>query len=189
METKELKIQAPKGYEIDKENSTFECIRFKPINKGITYEDVCNHIFNICNGDTGYYIEDAGNIKKASGFSNEARIDKNNATNVKQLKRLLALNQLLNIAEYYNKIHPQLDAYPYYITLDNEYGYMTMQHNFLDNSYGVVASFNNEDNAQAVIDNPNFREILDTIYKCQQQLISQQICYQSYIYCGIHVTI
>ena len=31
METKELKIQAPKGYEIDKDNSTFECIkcRFK----------------------------------------------------------------------------------------------------------------------------------------------------------------
>ena len=31
METKELKIQVPDGYEIDKENSTFECIKFKPI--------------------------------------------------------------------------------------------------------------------------------------------------------------
>lgn len=30
METKELKIIPPKGYEIDKENSTFECIKFKP---------------------------------------------------------------------------------------------------------------------------------------------------------------
>lgn len=29
MEIKELKIQVPKGYEIDKENSTFECIKFK----------------------------------------------------------------------------------------------------------------------------------------------------------------
>ena len=29
METKELKIQAPEGYEIDKENSTFECVKFK----------------------------------------------------------------------------------------------------------------------------------------------------------------
>ena len=35
METKELKIQAPKGYEIDKERSTFERIIFKPI-KNIT---------------------------------------------------------------------------------------------------------------------------------------------------------
>lgn len=29
METKEFKIQVPEGYEIDKENSTFECIKFK----------------------------------------------------------------------------------------------------------------------------------------------------------------
>ena len=31
METKELNIVAPQGYEIDKENSTFECIKFKKI--------------------------------------------------------------------------------------------------------------------------------------------------------------
>ena len=31
METKEFKIDVPEGYEIDKENSTFECIKFKPI--------------------------------------------------------------------------------------------------------------------------------------------------------------
>ena len=31
METKELKIQAPEGYEIDKENSTFEKIVFKKV--------------------------------------------------------------------------------------------------------------------------------------------------------------
>ena len=36
METKEVKIQIPEGYEIDKENSTFECIKFKPMNKNIT---------------------------------------------------------------------------------------------------------------------------------------------------------
>lgn len=29
METKEFKIQVPEGYEIDKENSTLECIKFK----------------------------------------------------------------------------------------------------------------------------------------------------------------
>ena len=46
MEAKELKIQAPEGYEIDKENSTFECIKFKPIKKGITYKNVSNKLFN-----------------------------------------------------------------------------------------------------------------------------------------------
>lgn len=34
METKEIKITPPEGYEIDKKNSTFDCIRFKPIIKG-----------------------------------------------------------------------------------------------------------------------------------------------------------
>ena len=37
MDTKELKIQVPEGYEIDKESSTFECIKFKP-KKDITYD-------------------------------------------------------------------------------------------------------------------------------------------------------
>ena len=37
MKTKELKIQVPEGYEIDKENSTFECIKLKSIKKDITY--------------------------------------------------------------------------------------------------------------------------------------------------------
>lgn len=58
METKEIKIQVPKGYEIDKENSTFECIKLKPIEKSIekekdiTYEDGCNTLFT---SNTGYY--------------------------------------------------------------------------------------------------------------------------------------
>jgi len=30
---KEIKITPPEGFEIDKENSTFECIKFKPIEK------------------------------------------------------------------------------------------------------------------------------------------------------------
>ena len=32
-------------------------------------------------------------------------------------------------------------------------------------SFGIKAYFNREEDAQAVIDNPNFREILNTIYK------------------------
>jgi hypothetical protein len=31
MNNKEINIVPPEGYEIDKENSTFECIKFKPI--------------------------------------------------------------------------------------------------------------------------------------------------------------
>ena len=169
METKELKIEAPKGYEIDKENSTFERILFKPIKKDITYGDVCNNIFNIRNEDTGYYIGNNGDIIKASGFSNEARKDKNNATNVKQLERLLALNQLFNIAEYYNKLHPIRTVSPYVIICLKEdkksINYMIDVYHLKGWLYGLIVLFNRKEDAQEVIDNPNFREILDTIYK------------------------
>ena len=37
MET-EVRIKIPDGMEIDKENSTFECIKFKP--KNVTYDDI-----------------------------------------------------------------------------------------------------------------------------------------------------
>ena len=87
METKEVKIQAPKGYEIDKENSTFECIKFKPIKGYITYEDICNSIL-----DTGYYTNSYGKIVKSITYAANLRTGKNNATNTKQLERILALN-------------------------------------------------------------------------------------------------
>lgn len=163
MEAKELKVQAPEGYEIDKENSTFECIRFKLI-KNITYDVVCNNIFNIRNEDTGYYIENTGDIRKASGFSNKARKDKNNATNKEQLERLLALNQLLNIAEYYNKLHTTniKSTTIEYDGVNQIYYTSSVSTMYLR---GISAIFNREEDAQAVIDNPNFREILDTIYK------------------------
>lgn len=41
MET-EVRIKIPDGMEIDKENSTFECIKFRP--KKITYDDIQNKI-------------------------------------------------------------------------------------------------------------------------------------------------
>ena len=159
METKELKIQAPKGYEIDKENSTFECIRFKPIKKDITYKDVCKNIFN---EDIAYCIDKHGKI--LHGCVCNSICDKNNTTTRTQLERLLALNQLLNIAEYYNKMHPD-NTNPCVIV----YCKQTKTYNatFTDNiyMYGIRAFFNSEMDAEAVISNPNFREILDTIYK------------------------
>lgn len=51
---KEIKITPPEGYEIDKENSTFNCIKFKPVAKR------CRD-----NEDTiikGFYIDNYSNI-------------------------------------------------------------------------------------------------------------------------------
>lgn len=158
METKELKIQVPEGYEIDKENSTFECIKFKPIKKDITYEDVCNTLFK---NDTGYFIDRYGEVNFYNIGTN--RFDANNAPNGRQLNRLLALNQLLNIATYYNSRVKESDGLYMisYIKFYNLYCVSTST----PYATGITALFNREEDAQAVINNPNFREILDTIYK------------------------
>lgn len=159
METKEVKIQAPEGYEIDKENSTFECIKFKPIKKYITYEDVCNSIL-----DTGYYTNSYGKIIRIITYAANLRTGKNNATNKKQLERILALNQLLNIVEYYNTLHA--------LHISNN----TILYDYVNQTYvtasvsttysrGIEVIFNRKEDAQEVIDNPNFREILDMVYK------------------------
>ena len=158
MKIKELKIQVPKGYEIDKENSTFECIKFKQI-KDTTYEDMCSNLFK-----SGYYINNDGKIIRVSDFDEGVKKDKNNATNKKQLKRILALNQLLNIAEYYNQLHAKKDYKQYYIVYHMTIGYKVYCYDE-DAVHSVVVTFNRKEDAQAVINNPNFQEILDTIYK------------------------
>ena len=162
MEEKNLKINIPEGYEIDKEKSTFECIKFKRIKRCITYEDICNSIL-----ETGYYTNSYGEIVGNYICAVNLRAGKNNATNKKQLERILALNQLLNIAEYYNRKSKITKELRYKITYIEYTGQYDIHfHNVGDDiEYGISVIFNSKDDAQAVIDNPNFREILDTIYK------------------------
>ena len=160
MKEKSLKINIPKGYEIDRENSTFECIKFKPVKRYITYEDVCNSIL-----EAGYYTNSYGEIVGSIIHAVNLRTGKNNATNAKQLKRLLALNQLLNIAEYYNRLHPQQNDNLYCISFEHECTYLSGLYYKEYSVPSIVATFNRMEDAQAVIDNPNFREILDMVYK------------------------
>lgn len=163
MEAKELKIQVPEGYEIDRENSTLECIKSKLIKKGITYKNVSNKLF----GDIEkiyYYTDSCGDIQFCQTTNVE---DANNATTVKQLKRILALNQLLNIAEYYNRLHPMIDK-RYVLLYDkrtSSYAVNSISPIFPIYTFGIEVIFNRLEDAISVIDNPNFREILDTVYK------------------------
>ena len=160
METKEIKIDIPKGYEIDKENSTFECIKFKPIKKYITYKDVCDNIFA---KNYGYYISPSGNIYGTS--LKKFAYDADNAPNKKQIEKLLALNQLMNIAYYYNdKQYMRVGYYIKYDKLDDKYFVKNLDNNLIQEA-GMTAMFIFARDAQAVIDNPNFRSILDTLCK------------------------
>ena len=96
MKTKELKIEAPEGYEVDWDNSSNNVIRFKPIKKKVTYADI---IKELCSGNC-YYIN-------------------NNPTSWKQLQQLLALNKLMNVAKYLNgDLEPDFtdNKYKFYIS-------------------------------------------------------------------------
>ena len=160
METKEIKINIPEGYEMDKENSTFECIKFKPIKKELTYEDVAEELFS----KNMFTSDIKGKIFWIS--SSGAKLDKNNTTNRKQLERLLALNQLLNIAEYYNKKSPKEEKKIHCINFDKRnLEYFIQDYTTSIVVRGLIPIFNNREDAKAVINNPNFKEILDLIYK------------------------
>ena len=94
-ETKELKIEIPEGYEVDKENSTFEKIVFKKVEKKLTYEKIAEKLFQC---KKHYYIADDGGIMGTSiGW-----LCPNAAPTEYQLQRLLALNKLMNVAYYLN---------------------------------------------------------------------------------------
>lgn len=85
--SKEIRITPPEGYEIDKENSTFECIKFKPVVK--RWRDTNPFV-------KGYCVE-GNNIVKYDVYN---RFDKNShdmyATE-KQAKSALAMAQISQI--------------------------------------------------------------------------------------------
>lgn len=158
METKEFKITIPEGYEIDKEKSTFECIKFKPIINP-TYEDIARSIFK---NKSTFFINCDGDIMSVNENSVYSESDPNNATNKKQLERLLAMNQLLNIAEYYNKKREETPSG--YIILRASDGYLHTSR-FSKNSLNIqIPFFYSEEDAESVINNPNFKELLDLVY-------------------------
>ena len=113
METKEFKIQVPEGYEIDKENSTFECIKFKKIEKVLTYADVAKELFLKNNL---YYISYDGDVNLLKECGKNECTQKNNCTSLKQGEKLLAINKLMNVAKYLNaKEKRREDGIMYYI--------------------------------------------------------------------------
>lgn len=95
MTNDEIKITVPEGYEIDKENSTFECIKFKK--KSLTYEDVARALFK---GVRTKFFNAFGTIR--DGVMNSEYAYPSNVVTSSQAERIYALNKLLNVAEYLN---------------------------------------------------------------------------------------
>lgn len=155
----EIRIPIPEGYEIDEKNSTFECIKFVPLEENSTYEYICKRIFK----GKVFYTKWNSDIEWRYCKDDEMA-NKNNSTNENQLKRLLALNQLLNIAECYNRLHTTniKSTTIEYDRVNQIYYTSSISTMYLR---GISAIFNRVKDAQTVINNPNFQEILNTIYK------------------------
>ena len=124
--------------ELDLENSDLAngIVKFKK--KNITYDDILQD-----------YATDFGELRVPNHCIN----------------KILAILQLMNIAKYYNgDWKPNWSSsveYKYYIMYDSDtYKVYYSWTSIYNNIY-----FKNKKDAQAVIDNPNFRSILDDIYK------------------------
>lgn len=92
---KEIKIIPPKGFEIDQENSTFECIKFKPIAKrwkpiAKRWRDKVEEMF------VGYYINVHCNVQKI-GWCYNVKYNHNVFATEKQAKSALAMAQISQI--------------------------------------------------------------------------------------------
>ena len=136
----QLTIDIPEGMEIDLENSDLAkgIVRFKQ--STITYEDV----------------EDTLKLDKNC---KSIIINESNAS------KLVTLSRLMNIAKYYNgdwkPNWSDQNEYKYFIIYNGDI--YKVDHNWTTISNNIY--FKNKKDAQAVIDNPNFRDILDAIYK------------------------
>ena len=156
----QLTIDIPEGYEIDKENSTFECIKFKTIKKYLTYKEIAEKL----NKDTCFFIAKG----KIQSYAQYASYDNPGVANsYRQIEKILAINQLMNIAKYYNgdwkpdwNNKYELKYCISFTTITNSYDIASRAQTYLN-----AIHFKNQEDAQAVIDNPNFRDILDKIYK------------------------
>lgn len=98
---KELKIEVPQGYEIDKQKSTFEKIIFKKIpDNPKTWDDYCS----LMKGKTVYYTN--CNTITVSGFSDAH--DK--FVTKKRAEQFIALGKLLQLRDYWVKNSKFKDA-------------------------------------------------------------------------------
>ena len=137
---KSVKITPPEGYEIDKDKSTFKEIVFKPV--CLTYHTLCKEL-----------------------FSQDSKHSSSYAISREQMRKIYAINQLVIIATYYNN-RRLCDNNLYRIVYNaksNRYSTSPLSSDMLNSS--TIVLFKSVKDAQAVIDNSNFRIILDKVYK------------------------
>jgi hypothetical protein len=99
---KEVKITPPEGYEVDKENSTFECIKFKPINPPLptTWEEFC--VTNPTKVGEAYVSNDSSITQVSDQQTRFPYINGNILPSKEYAEAMLALCQLIQLRNCYN---------------------------------------------------------------------------------------
>lgn len=147
---KSIEFDLPNGYVIDKDNSDLDkgIIRFK--RKWLT-------------------IEEMYNLKPIVACE---YLSSSIAVSTSTRKKIVAIITLMDIANYFNgdwEYTTNADKCGYMIAYDKTttepYGYQIVHINSNTDMYFGNIMFKNEGDAQYVIDNPNFRNILDNIFK------------------------
>lgn len=146
-----LIIDIPKGYIVDNENSTFSQIVLKPTTNP-TYKEICEKLML----KEAYFIDADGVIDYDSYIGTYSNASPKHSI----LEKLLAINKLANVAYYYNGELCTHGFAIYYADNGKKYQIKIASINF-----GDIAIFKTMEIAQKVIDNPNFRPILDKIFK------------------------
>ena len=97
MNTQELKIEVPAGYEIDKEKSTFEKIVFKKVERELPkkWEDL--------GGVNGFYINAQSDINPYYDSEIKGTTSKNIFPTREEAEACLALAQLCQLRDIYNE--------------------------------------------------------------------------------------
>lgn len=98
---KQVVIKCPEGYEVDYENSTFECIKFKPIKNELpkTWEEFCK-LYPAKEGEA--YLNNAGKVSRFSSGYRDFLTDKNVLPSEGLAEAMLALCQLIQLRDCYN---------------------------------------------------------------------------------------
>jgi hypothetical protein len=101
---KEMKIEVPSGMEIDKENSTFECIKFKPIKKKLpkTWEEFCKTSKRKPQEAWIEYDSEIQVVGKDGCFTKNCVEDRNLLPNRQYAEAIRALCQLIQLRDCYN---------------------------------------------------------------------------------------
>lgn len=151
MKNKELKIQVPEGYEIDRENSTFEKIVFKKVENELPkrWEDL--------GFIRGYYVNAHSELRDFECYTGKDS-NKNTFPTKEEAEACIALAQLCQLRDRYN------DGWKpdWNITSETKYVIEVSKNTIVKNFYGnrhKILSFKTEELRDKFLE--NFRDLIE----------------------------